>query len=256
MTPEFLAHAAALLMPARILIGLWVLLSAAQWLAAARSPAPWGPGSDLSPRVLRVLFVAQGTLAVWMMASASIGVLIACLVLLLASNAVPLWITGAFWADGSEKMGMIATAGTLGIALGVARGDPALALAGALLAGGQATLCYAIAGWSKIPVRSWRDGSELTGVMASRAFGHSGLSRLLARHPRFAQLASWAVIVAEAAFPLALVAPQSWLIAALAILFAFHLGTAVFMGLNKFPWAFAATYPAVLLLGTAVRGLL
>jgi len=29
----------------------------------------------------------------------------------------------------------------------------------------------------------------------------------------------------------------------------FHLGTAVFMGLNVFPWAFLATYPAVWVIG-------
>lgn len=250
-----LGDAAAALGPARILIGLWVVLSAAQWLRVGRSPAPWGAGSGMSPHLLRAVFLVQAGLAAWMMATGSVAVLIACLVLLLASQGALLFVTGVFWADGSEKMAMIAMAGTLLIALGVGvnGGDPALVLAGALLAGGQLALCYVVSGVSKLVVPGWRDGTELTSVMTSRAFGHPGLARLMARHRAIAVFGSWAVMLAEALFPFALFAPHGWLVAALAALFAFHIGTAVFMGLNKFPWAFAATYPAVLVLGHAVR---
>ncbi len=254
--PAFLQAAAALLVPARLLIGLWLLLAIAHRWAARRSPAPWGPGSALSPALLRPLFGAQAALGLVAMASGSAMVLVVCLALLLVSQGALLFVTGAFWADGSEKMGMIAMAGTLLIATGVAARDPGLALAGALLAGGQVALCYATAGLSKLPVPGWRDGRELAAVMASRGFGHPAAARMLARRRSVAMLASWAVIVAEAAFPLAMLAPQPLLLAALAVLLAFHVATAVLMGLATFPWAFAAAYPATLLLGRAIRGLL
>ena len=256
MNSDFPTAAAALLPAARLLVGSWMLLSVAHLIAAGRSPAAWGPGSALPSVWLRTLFPIQGALAVLLILSGSVAISVACLTLLLASYGWLLFVTGAFWADGSEKMGMIAMAGTLLIALGIGLREPLLSFAGALLAGGQLALCYATAGLSKLPVAQWRIGAALTDAMASRTFGHPGAAAVLQRRPRLAEAASWTVISLETLFPLALIAPRGWLIAALTAMLVFHLGTAVFMGLNKFPWAFAAAYPATLLLGHAVRGAL
>ena len=47
------------------------------------------------------------------------------------------------------------------------------------------------------------------------------------------------------AFPLVLVAPKKVALGLLGTGVTFHVGNAVFMGLNRFMWAFSGTYPAV-----------
>ena len=55
--------------------------------------------------------------------------------------------------------------------------------------------------------------------------------------------AAWAVFLLEALFPLGFVLQWPGLALALAGMYGFHVGTAIFMGLNRFPWAFACAYP-------------
>lgn len=72
-------------------------------------------------------------------------------------------------------------------------------------------------------------------------------------HRTLALLLTWGVILLAALFPLAFFAPPMILLGALAAMLIFHVATAVFMRLNAFPWAFAAAYPAVVLLSAALR---
>ena len=270
MTSAFLASAAASLATARILIALWLLLATAQWLAAGSlfaesQPLAWAGLARrrtqrvlgrirrrLSARAIKALLGVQLVAAAVLGATGALPTLIACLALLLLTMGSFVLLSGEFWANGSDKIGMIAMAGTLLTAIGVAAGDAGLALAGAIVTGGQLTLCYAVAGGSKLFFPTWRNGTELVGVMASQSWGHP-LGHRLTRVRPLAIMASWTLILVEMLFPLALLAPQGWLAAALGVMLAFHVATALLMGLNTFPWAFAAAYPAVLLLGRAIR---
>ena len=67
----------------------------------------------------------------------------------------------------------------------------------------------------------------------------------LRAHPRLSSCLTWGVIAFEGAFPLALLAgPACWGFLAAGLLF--HLANAALVGFNRFPWAWAATYPAIL----------
>lgn len=273
MIEQLLTDTAAALSAMRVLIGAWMMLAVAQWLVGAGLFAPDGlmPWSALAgqrgrPRVgrvrqrmsvgsLRTILLVQLIAATVLAVVGAPAVTIACLVVLIASQAGLIVLTGEFWADGSAKMGMIAMAGGLLMAIGVRWHDPSVAMAGVIVAGGQLTLSYAVAGFSKLAIGTWRNGSELHRAMAAEAWGLPFAARLT-RHRPVALAASWGVMLIEAAFPLALLMPMPWLIAALALMLAFHFATAVFMGLNLFPWAFAATYPAVLVLGRVVHAAL
>lgn len=273
MTAQLLADATAALPAMRVLIAAWMLLGVAQWLTSAELFAPDGlmPWSALAaqrgrPRLgrvrrrmsvglLRVILVIQLIAAIVLAVSASLDAAIACLSVLIVSHTGLIALSGEFWADGATKMGMIAMAGALIVAIGVHRHDSAIVLAGVIVAGGQLTLSYAVAGFSKLAIGTWRDGSELQSAMAAEAWGHPLIAKLT-RHRPIALAASWGVMLLEAAFPLALLAPTPWLVAALALMLVFHFATAVVMGLNLFPWAFAAAYPAVLVLGRVVHGAL
>lgn len=273
MTAQLLADATAALPAMRLLIAAWMLLGVAQWLTSAGVFAPDGlmPWSALAAQrgrpwigrfrrrmsvgVLRTILMIQLLAAVALAVSGSVDATIVCLSVLIVSHAGLIALSGEFWADGAAKMGMIAMTGALIVAIGARAHDPAIAFAGIIVAGGQLTLSYTVAGFSKLAVGTWRDGSELRRAMAAEAWGHPWIARLT-RHRPVALAASWGVMVLEAAFPLALMAPTPWLIGALALMLLFHLATAVFMGLNLFPWAFAAAYPAVLVLGRTVHAAL
>jgi hypothetical protein len=270
VTEELLANAAAALWAMRLLIAAWMILTAAQWLASADIFAPDGlmPWPALAaqlrrPRLgkirrrmsvplLRTILAIELIAAIALAVSGALDATIACLSVLIVCHAGLIVLSGEFWADGAAKMGMIAMAGALIVAIGVRGHDPAIALAGIIVTGGQLTLSYAVAGWSKLAIRAWRDGTELRRSMATEAWGHPVAARLTDRRA-IALAGSWGVMLLEALFPLALLLPMPWLAAALGLMLLFHAATAVFMGLNLFPWAFMAAYPAVFVLGRVVH---
>jgi hypothetical protein len=61
------------------------------------------------------------------------------------------------------------------------------------------------------------------------------------------------VIVPEVLFPFALLLPPEGLAAVLGLFLLFHLTIAAAMGLNTYPLAFVAAYPATLMLGQWLR---
>ncbi|MFM7378969.1 MAG: HTTM domain-containing protein [Erythrobacter sp.] len=266
MTLDLLAMAPPFLAAARTGLGVWLALASAHWLAGAEvfgegGPSPWrhmaGRGMlgtvrrRMTVRGLRRWMAAQMILAVLLPFAQSPALAGACLLVALASHAAFLILAGEHGASGAGKIGLIGLAGTLIGTIALARGDAALLLAGCLVSGGQLLICYGVAGVSKLLRSEWRTGDELQGVMAHGTWGAPWAAALV--RPRMVAVsASWALMLGEALFPLALLLPEPWLIAALAAMFAFHLATAVVMRLSLFPWAFVATYPAVLL-GRVVR---
>ncbi len=120
----------------------------------------------------------------------------------------------------------------------------------------QAALSYVTSGSAKLTVRKWRSGEHLTGVFRTSSYGHPLVGRSLMRNPKLAACAANAVIVGECTFPVVFVLPLRyslpWLIGGLG----FHVGAAMFMGLDTFFWSFAAAYPAILNCALRARGTL
>lgn len=270
MLTDTILAAAQVAQPAtRLLLGLWLAHTSAQWLVAAPIFAangllPWAQlGRVRSARwlmatrrrmsvgVWRTLFAAQMAIAIALVGGIGGDPLLACLALAILLSAISIILTGNHWADGSDKIAMIALAGAFLSALGLRLGDPALALAGLLWTGGQLALCYAVAGLTKLRDPRWRNGQAIAGILSTDTWGHPFAARLLQR-TEMRLTAAWAVILLEALFPLGFLLPWPGLALALAGMFAFHVGTAIFMGLNRFPWAFACAYPAALSLGQIV----
>ena len=88
--------------------------------------------------------------------------------------------------------------------------------------------------------------------MRGEAHGHP-LAARVTDDARRSLVLSWGVMLAEALFPLALLGPAPVLWGALGLFLLFHWATAWAMGLNTYPWAFSAAFPAALLLGDVVR---
>lgn len=253
------------------LLGLWGIISTAQWFAdMPRWQRGRALGWDLQrlrrgrlygSNLVAVLFDTTGL-------SVLAGILLLASLALIAQpwpSANLVWLacfaTAAFLLaarsgqDGSDKMALVVVSGAILQAIGILNSEPRLVLAGALWTGGQLTIAYFAAGASKLGLSRWRQGDALVDVFNSYTFGHRWAAAAV-RQRRVAVLLAWLIMLPEVAFPLALLAPSGWLCAILAVFFLFHAAIAIVMGLNRYPWAFLAAYPSVLLVGHWLRSAL
>jgi len=103
---------------------------------------------------------------------------------------------------------------------------------------------YFVSGWVKLLRPEWRSGRAMTIFLNAAIHGPLSKDHWL-RKPWLAALGSWAFIVWECLAPLALLdarlAVVFCLIAAL-----FHFLVFWFFGLNRFFWAWMATFPAII----------
>lgn len=109
----------------------------------------------------------------------------------------------------------------------------------------QACLSYPVSGAVKVASPTWRSGRAITGIFRTSTYGDKWLYELTKKHPAIPVLLAWMVILGELAFPLVLVAPKPVARAILTTSTMFHLANGRFMGLNRFVWGFASSYPAV-----------
>jgi hypothetical protein len=109
----------------------------------------------------------------------------------------------------------------------------------------QACLAYFTAGIYKVTSPVWWDGGALTGVLGTLSYGNPRLASWFVERTRTTKWSSRVFSLTEAAFPLVLICPPTWMPYFLAWGVGFHVACAVIMGLNNFVWAFVATYPAI-----------
>jgi hypothetical protein len=165
------------------------------------------------------------------------------LVLLLTTLLICLRWRGSF-NGGSDSMTLLVLQ-----ALTVARlaeGSSRVAIGALWYIAIQACLSYFIAGVAKLLNPEWRGGRALPGFLALPRYGLSpALSGIAASTPVLALALSWGVMGFECAFPAALMGREAALgLIGLAMLF--HAANAWLFGLNRFFFAWLATYPALL----------
>ena len=107
----------------------------------------------------------------------------------------------------------------------------------------QSITSYFVSGAVKLLRPEWRNGSAMTIFLNAAIHGPLSQNHLL-RNPWLATLGSWSFILWECAAPLALLDLR------LAILFCsvaglFHFLVFWFFGLNRFFWAWMASFPAI-----------
>ncbi|HEV2371110.1 MAG TPA: alpha/beta fold hydrolase [Streptosporangiaceae bacterium] len=115
----------------------------------------------------------------------------------------------------------------------------------------QACLSYTVSGLVKVASPVWRSGEALPGVLRTETYGDRRFHDFLKKRPVLSKWVSRGMVAGETLFPLVVGAAPSPAVtrAHLAAGGVFHAANARFMGLNRFFWAFVATYPA---LGAAV----
>jgi hypothetical protein len=111
----------------------------------------------------------------------------------------------------------------------------------------QSTLSYFISGVVKIRNPSWRTGRALAQLLNSPLYALPTRARGLSRQRLFCFLGAWAVLLFECGFPLAFV-ERRFCLAFLALAGLFHLINVYALGLNRFFWAWIASFPAIIFL--------
>ncbi len=107
----------------------------------------------------------------------------------------------------------------------------------------QAISSYFVSGAVKLLDADWRSGRALPIFLDGGIYGPLPPGSVF-RRPAVALACSWGFILWECAFPLALVAPAV-AAACCAVALVFHLLVFRFFGLNRFVFAWAATFPAI-----------
>jgi hypothetical protein len=146
---------------------------------------------------------------------------------------------------GSDSMTFQVLIGLLVASFGVT--NPILVRVGMGWIAAHSVLSYFLAGVAKLKTENWRTGLALQTLLRSNApYTLFAPARNLADSQTLCAGLSWMIILFEIAFPLVLILPWEGKLVLLSIALLFHITNAVVLGLNRFIWAWAATYPALL----------
>jgi hypothetical protein len=182
-------------------------------------------------------------------ASLYVGVSMVSAIFLFASSLIILirW-RGAF-NGGSDFMTMVVLTGLLVSQLAQPIVGPVIAWkAGLWYITIHAISSYFISGAIKLISSDWRSGRVLIHFLDGGLYGPLSDHSLFRKKP-IAVIASWSFIVWECMFPLALAGPQ-WAMLWCGVAALFHFLVFRFFGLNRFFWAWAASFPAIIYCST------
>jgi hypothetical protein len=151
---------------------------------------------------------------------------------------------GAF-NGGSDFMTLVGLSGLLLAHLGQALGHSEAGWTAALwYVTLQTVTSYFVSGWVKLLRPEWRSGAALPVFLDSGVYGPLPADSMF-RRPWVARAVSWGFTVWEGCFVLALLDQRlAFLFCASAVLF--HFLVYWYFGLNRFFWAWLASFPAVI----------
>ena len=152
-----------------------------------------------------------------------------------------LWsVRSPYGQDGADQMCLLITVSTT---VSDFVGSTLVQTAATVFIAAQLGLSYFVAGLAKLSSPIWRSGEALPRVFRTRVYGNDWLCCYLIRFNGVAILGSWSLMILEILFPFGFLAPTPVLYFLMALMGAFHLASAVLMGLNSFLPAFVACYP-------------
>lgn len=160
----------------------------------------------------------------------------------LAGSQLLIYPRHLFGTDGSDQVSFLVQTAA---ALGRAGGTDATRTAAVQFIGAQTVLSYGASGWAKLPGDAWRSGDALAKIMRTQTYGDEWFYNQLEKYPAASRAVCHTVLALECGFPLLLLKKGKYIDAGLVVMGAFHLANARFMGLSRFAWAFASTYPSV-----------
>lgn len=196
----------------------------------------------MQPGPYRAMLVLRLILAL-MLISGGLGLSGAVLLFLIAVVLLFRW-RGAF-NGGSDFMTLVGLSGLLLAQVGQALGHAETGWTACLWYVALQTISsYFVSGWVKLLRPEWRSGAALPIFLDSGVYGPLPPDSLF-RRPRVARAVSWIFTLWEGCFVLALL-DQRIALAYCASALAFHFLVYWYFGLNRFFWAWLASFPAVI----------
>jgi hypothetical protein len=111
----------------------------------------------------------------------------------------------------------------------------------------QVMLSYCTTGWAKLASPVWRSGTILESVFSTSSYGHPVVAKLLRNYPLLNRVGTYFPILVFSTALLAFAQPiPAIFFFYLCLAAAFHVGTAVVMGLNNFALTFPGTFPTLI----------
>lgn len=115
--------------------------------------------------------------------------------------------------------------------------------------GTQIIIGYATAGLAKVFAKQWRQGDILSQILNTYSYGVPKFSKFLNDNPRMHKVATYSSVAVILATPVSFFLPyHTLLLVSLALIFCFHILTAVLMGLNDFFITFPLGYTGILIM--------
>jgi hypothetical protein len=170
---------------------------------------------------------------------------------LVVATTLLLTLRGPQGNDGSDQMASILLVATF---LGELVGTDFSRAAAVIFIAVESAFAYATAGFLKVPMKGWRDGSYVLDVLRTGSFGNPWILRTFEIHRPLAVLFGVGVAFGDSAIAFAAVLPPPVSAGLLAFGLVLHVGIAAVLGLNTFVWSFVATYPAVLYVSAHLYG--
>ena len=125
--------------------------------------------------------------------------------------------------------------------------NPGIATWGLYYIAAQSVISYFVAGLIKIKTSEWRSGAALSAFLNSSIYENKqgGILSRIIEHPKIVFALTWATLAFECLFPLALFNQQAaWILVVIAA--TFHFANIFIFGLNRFFWAWSATWPCII----------
>ena len=198
------------------------------------------------------VFALRILICIWLLLPASLAVAWhapLCHLLLLGSSVFLVMRMRGPLCGGSDSMFFQVQLGLLVASLGFLH--PVLPKLGLGWIAAQSVLSYLLAGIAKLRNPRWRNGDALRSLLQSKGpYVLWQCARSLAKAPLPCVMLAWSLVAFELLFPLVLILPPEARLILLSMGFAFHVLNAAILGLNRFIWAWGATYPALLYFGS------
>ncbi len=126
--------------------------------------------------------------------------------------------------------------------------NPVFGIMGIAYIAAQSALSYFLAGIVKLRNSSWRNGEAIRNLFSMNTpYRIFEPVRAIAHAPIACMMMAWATMLFELLFPLLFMVPIEAKSIFLLAGVTFHLMNAAIIGINRFFWAWIATYPALLL---------
>jgi len=235
----------------QMLLGIGIVLQATEVLATRSAHARLCAGNRplafseqwLTAKMIMRLFIAT-PLIIGLGRYLNVIEPVFYLALIISSAGLVLRFRGPL-GGGSDSMNFQILIGLLIASLGIV--NPILTRIGFGWIAAQSILSYFLAGMAKLRNENWRNGIAMRNLLTSRGpYSLFDPARRLADSRFLCVSAGWLTVLFEITFPVILFLPWEAKIALVCVGTSFHIANALLLGLNRFIWAWLATYPALL----------